>query len=388
MFVGTRQAFVSSTDFAPAALRTLAGRAVDMARAVPEDPVCGIAPEELLARSWPDLDLADKNRPSARALLAMAAEAEDAARAVKGVTNSEGAEASWGRTSVMLAASNGFSGGYRRSGYSLSCAVLGGEGTGMERDYDFTSAPHGADLLSPDIVGRSAGERTVARSNPRKVETCKVPVVFDPRVAGSLVGHVVGAINGASIARKTSFLKDKLGQQLFAKNIRIIDDPLRKRGLRSQTFDAEGVAVRRTALIDEGVLTTWLLDCATARELGLTTTGHAHRGVSSSPSPGPYNLHLEPGIPTPAELIADIKQGFYVTDLIGSGVNGVTGDYSRGASGFWIENGELTYPVSEVTIAGHLFEIFKSMQPANNLEFRYGVNAPTVRIEGLTLGGR
>jgi PmbA protein len=215
-----------------------------------------------------------------------------------------------------------------------------------------------------------------------------VPVVFDPRVSGSLVGHLVGAVNGASIARKTSFLKDRLGQQLFASNIRIIDDPLRVRGLRSQTFDAEGVEVKKLAIIDQGVLTSWLLDSATARELGMVTTGHAHRGVSSSPSPGSYNLHLEAGEPTPAELMADIKQGFYVTDLIGSGVNGVTGDYSRGASGFWIENGKITYAVSEVTIAGHLLEIFKSMAPASDLEFRYGVNAPTVRIEGLTVGGR
>ena len=258
----------------------------------------------------------------------------------------------------------------------------------MERDYDFTSAPHASDLTQPAAVGRSAGERAVARSNPRKVETCKVPVVFDPRVAGSIIGHVVGAINGASIARKTSFLKDRLGQQLFSKNIRIIDDPLRVRGLRSQSFDAEGVKVKKLAIVDEGVLTSWLLDSATARELGLVTTGHAHRGVSSSPSPGTYNLHLEPGTLTPKELMSDIKQGFYVTDLIGSGVNGVTGDYSRGASGFWIENGEITYAVSEVTIAGHLLDIFKSLVPANDLEFRYGVNAPTLRIEGLTLGGR
>ena len=186
----------------------------------------------------------------------------------------------------------------------------------------------------------------------------------------------------------TQILKDKLGEQLFSKDIRIIDDPLRVRGLRSQTFDAEGVKVKKIALIDEGVLTTWVLDSATARELGLVTTGHAHRGVSSSPSPGTYNLHLEPGAVTPKQLISDIKQGFYVTDLIGSGVNGVTGDYSRGASGFWIENGEITYPVSEVTIAGHLLPMFKSLVAANDLEFRYGVNSPTLRIEGLTLGGR
>jgi PmbA protein len=289
---------------------------------------------------------------------------------------------------MVLVTSTGFHGSYLRSSQGISMTAIAGEGTGMERDYDFTSAIHGADLKSAGDIGRSAGERAIARFNPRKVATCKVPVVFDPRVAGSLVGHLVGAVNGASIARKTSFLKDRLGQQLFDKSIRIIDDPLRVRGLRSQTFDAEGVAVKKTAIIDEGVLTTWLLDSATARELGLTTTGHAHRGVSSSPSPGPYNLHLEAGDVTPAELMADIKDGFYITDLIGSGVNGVTGDYSRGASGFWIENGQLAYPVSEVTIAGHLFDIFKSLRPANDLTFKYGVNSPTVRIEGLTIAGR
>nr|WP_249809814.1 TldD/PmbA family protein [Bradyrhizobium sp. 139] len=388
VLVGQRQAVVSTNDASGDAVTKLAERAVAMARVAPNDKYVGLADPALLARDFPDLDLLDPDVPATAELERRALEAEAAALAVKGVTKSGGASASAGMGGMVLVTSTGFHGSYLRSSQGISATAISGEGTGMERDYDFTSAPHGADLLSPDIVGRSAGERTVARSNPRKVETCKVPVVFDPRVAGSLVGHIVGAINGASIARKTSFLKDKLGQQLFAKNIRIVDDPLRKRGLRSQTFDAEGVAVKKIALIDEGVLTTWLLDCATARELGMTTTGHAHRGVSSSPSPGPYNLHLEAGTPTPAELIADIKQGFYVTDLIGSGVNGVTGDYSRGASGFWIENGELTYPVSEVTIAGHLFEIFKSMQPANNLAFRYGINAPTVRIEGLTLGGR
>src|SRR5581483_3791394 len=308
--------------------------------------------------------------------------------AVKGVTKSGGASASTGIGGMVLVTSTGFHGAYLRSSQGISVTAISGDGTSMERDYDFSSAPHAEDLATPESVGRNAGERTVARANPRKVETCKVPVVYDPRVSGSLVGHLVGAINGASIARKTSFLKDKLRQQLFAENIRIIDDPLRKRGLRSQPFDAEGVVVKKTALIDRGILTTWLLDCATARELGLATTGHAHRGVSSSPSPGPYNLHLEPGAVTPAELISDIKQGFYVTDLIGSGVNGVTGDYSRGASGFWIENGRITYPVSEVTIAGHLLGMFKSLVAANDLEFRYGINAPTLRIEGLTLGGR
>jgi PmbA protein len=388
VLVGRRQAVVSTNDISGDGAAQLAERAVAMARVAPDDKYVGLADPALLAHSFPDLDLLDPVIPSVAELERRAQEAEAAALAVKGVTKSGGASASAGIGGMVLVTSGGFRGSYLRSSQGISMTAISGEGTAMERDYDYTSAPHAADLEKPERVGRSAGERTVARANPRKVETCKVPVVFDPRVSGSLVGHLVSAVNGASIARKTSFLKDKLGAQLFAKNIRIIDDPLRRRGLRSQTFDAEGVAVKKTAIIDDGVLTTWLLDSATARELGMTTTGHAHRSVSSSPSPGPYNLHLEAGEVTPAELMSDIKNGFYVTDLIGSGVNGVTGDYSRGASGFWIENGKTTYAVSEVTIAGHLLEIYKSMVPANDLEFRYGINAPTVRIEGLTLGGR
>ncbi|MCA6111059.1 TldD/PmbA family protein [Bradyrhizobium sp. CNPSo 4026] len=388
VLVGQRQAVVSTNDVTGDGIAKLAERAVAMARVAPDDKYVGFADPALLARDFPDLDLLDRDVPSTAELERRATEAEAAALAVNGVTKSGGASASSGIGGMVLVTSTGFHGSYLRSSQGISMTAISGEGTGMERDYDFTSALHASDLASPASVGRKAAERAVARTNPRKVQTCKVPVVYDPRVANSMVGHLVGAINGASIARKTSFLKDRLGQQLFPSNIRIVDDPLRVRGLRSQTFDAEGVKVKKTALIDEGVLTTWLLDCATARELGMVTTGHAHRGVSSVPSPGAYNLHLEPGSATPKELIADIKQGFYVTDLIGSGVNGVTGDYSRGASGFWIENGEITYPVSEVTIAGHLLAMFKSLVAANDLEFRYGVNAPTLRIEGLTLGGR
>ncbi len=388
VLVGQRQAVVSTNDISGDGIAKLAERAVAMARVAPEDKYVGLADPALLARDFPELDLLDPNVPSTAELERRAQEAEAAGLAVKGVAKSGGASASAGIGGMVLVTSTGFHGSYLRSSQGFSMTAISGEGTGMERDYDFSSAPHAADLDSPASVGRKAGERAVARVNPRKVETCKVPVVYDPRVSASIVGHLVGAINGASIARKTSFLKDKLGQQLFPSNIRIIDDPLRKRGLRSQAFDAEGVSVKQHALIDGGVLTTWLLDCATARELGMTTTGHAHRGVSSSPSPGAYNLHLEAGRVTPKELISDIKQGFYVTDLIGSGVNGVTGDYSRGASGFWIENGEITYAVSEVTIAGHLLPMFKSLVAANDLEFRFGVNAPTLRIEGLTLGGR
>jgi PmbA protein len=258
----------------------------------------------------------------------------------------------------------------------------------MERDYDYSSVRHAADLETPAKIGHTAGERAVERLNPRKVSTRKVPVVFDPRISGSLVSHLASAANGASVARKTSFLRDKMGAKLFADGIRIIDDPLRKRGLRSHPFDGEGVAGKKLALVDDGVLRSWILDCSTARELGLVTTGHASRGVSSVPSPGASNLHLEAGRVSPKALMADIKDGFYVTDLIGMGVNMVTGDYSRGASGFWIENGERTYAVSEVTIAGHLVDIFRTLRPADDLEFRYGTNAPTVRIEGLTVAGQ
>lgn len=388
VLVGRRQAVISTNDIRGDNVDQLAERAVAMARVAPDDKYVGLADPSLLARDFADLDLLDPVMPSNAELERRAIEAEESALAVKGVTKSGGASASTGIGGMVLVTSTGFHGSYLRSSQGTSMTAIVGDGTNMERDYDYTSAPHASDLASPASVGKSAGERAVARANPRKAATCKVPVIFDPRVSNSLVGHVIGAANGASIARKTSFLKDRLGEQLFDKSIRIIDDPLRVRGLRSQTFDAEGVTVRKMAIIDEGVLTTWLLDSATARELGLVTTGHAHRGVSSSPSPGAYNLHMEAGEPTPAELMSDIKDGFYVTDLIGSGVNGVTGDYSRGASGFWIENGELTYAVSEMTIAGHLIEMFKSLRPANDLTFRYGVNAPTLRIEGLTVAGR
>lgn len=388
VLVGRRQAVVSTNDVSGDGVARLAERAVAMARVAPEDKYVGLADPSLLARDIPDLDLVDPDVPSIHELERRAQEAEAAGLSVKGVTKSSGASASAGIGGMVLITSSGFHGAYLRSSQSISMTAISGEGTGMERDYDYSSAPHAADLASPESIGHRAGERAVARHNPRKVQTCQVPVVFDPRVSGSLVGHLVSAINGASIARKTSFLKDRLGEQLFDKTVRIIDDPLRRRGLRSQPFDAEGVSVKKFAVIDQGVLTSWLLDTATARELSLKTTGHAHRGVSSPPSPGPYNLHLEAGSVTPAELMSDISQGFYVTDLIGSGVNGVTGDYSRGASGFWIENGKVTYPVSEVTIAGHLLAMFRSLTAANDLEFRYGINAPTVRIEGLTLGGR
>ena len=388
VLLGRRQALVSTSDIAGEGVRELAARAIAMARVTPEDPFAGLAEPERLARDIPDLDLIDHELASVGELEALARGAERAAVSVRGVTKSGGASASSGIGGMVLATSHGFRGSYLSSRHGISIEAIAGEGTTMERDYEFSSALHAGDLESATEVGRAAGERAVARLNPRKVTTRRVPIVFEPRVAGSLVGHLAGAINGASVARKTSFLRDKLGERLFPEGIRIWDDPLRRRGLRSRPFDAEGVAGEARAVIDDGVLTSWFLDSATARELGLATTGHAQRGVSSAPSPGPTNLHLEPGEQDPDSLLADIGDGFYITDLIGMGVNQVTGDYSRGAAGFWIENGRKTYPVSEVTIAGHLFDIFRTLTPANDLTFRYGTNAPTLRVEGLTVAGR
>ncbi len=388
VFIGKRQATVSSTDTSQAALQPMIERAIAMARAAPEDPWCGLADKAQLARDWPDLDIEDKTPPlSAEELAALAAEAEEAALAVKGVTNSGGASAGTGRSTATLVTSAGFAGTYAGTSSSFSCSVLAGEGTAMERDYDYSSMRHKADLEKPADIGRRAGEKAVKRLNPRKVNSQAVPVVYDPRVSGGLVGHLAGAISGSAIARGTSFLKKAMGQRIFPESISIVDDPHMKRGLRSKPFDGEGVANKRMTLVEDGVLTTWLLDTATARQLGLESTGHAARGTGGPPSPSTTNLYMEAGCLTVKELIADIRVGLYITELIGMGVNGVTGDYSRGASGFWIENGEIAYPVSEITVAGNLKDMFLNLTPADDLEFRYGTNAPTIRVEGMTIAG-
>jgi PmbA protein len=387
VFVGNRVAFVSSSDFSEEAVAALPGRALTMARLAPEDKFAGLAPSELLARTIPELDLEDAAEPSAETLVARARDAEQAGLAVAGVTNSEGGGASFTRSAIALATSTGFFGRYAGTSHSIGVAVLAGEGTGMERDYDQASARHAGDLKSAEEIGKSAGEKAVRRLNPRKAKSQTVPVVFDPREAGGLLGHFASAISGASVARGTSFLKDRMGTAIFAPHVTIVDDPHRRRGLRSKPFDGEGVANARRVLIDKGSLTTWLLDCASARQLGLTSTGHAARGTGGPPMPSATNLYMEAGALPPDALIADIKQGFYVTELMGMGVNGVTGDYSRGAAGFWIENGQIAYPVSEVTIAGNLKDMFRQLTPASDLEFRYGTNAPTCRIEGMTIAG-
>ena len=387
VLVGKRQAIVSTSDFTASALKELAERAVAMAKAVPEDPYCGLADAGQLAKTWPQLDLCDNTEASEQQLTDLVRAAEDAARNVKGVTNSEGAEAGYGRSEVALATSHGFSGAYATSSFGLSVSVLAGTGTGMERDYDYSSTVYFADLDDPVKLGKSAGERAVKRLNPKKPKTASLPVVFDPRISNSIVGHFVGAINGVGIARGTSFLKDYLGKDVFAAGIDILDDPHRARGARSRPFDGEGLPTTAKKLADNGRLTTWLLDCRSARQLGLVSNGHATRGTSGPPSPSASNVHMAAGKVSRKDLIGAIKEGFYVTELIGSGVNGVTGDYSRGAAGFWIENGEIAYPVSELTIAGNLKDIFKAVTPADDLVFKYGTNAPTLRIDGMTIAG-
>jgi PmbA protein len=387
VIVGRRQAVVSTNDLKAEGFDALAERAVAMARAAPEDRFAGLADADQLARELPALDLIDPEMPDVGVLEARAREAEAAGLAVAGVSKSGGASASAGIGGFVLVTSHGFHGTTIASRHGIAMTAIAGNGTAMERDYDFSSTLHARDLDSAVAIGRRAGERAVKRLNPRKVATRRVPVVFDSRTSGSLVGHLASAANGSAVARKTSFLRERLGEKVFAPGIDIIDDPLRPRGLRSRPFDAEGVAGSRRALVEDGVLRTWILDCATARELNLKTTGHAQRGVSSTPSPSASNLHLAPGRQSPDQLIGEIADGFYVTDMIGMGVNLVTGDYSRGASGFWIENGERTYAVSEVTIAGHLSEMFATLTPANDLHFRYGTNAPTLRVEGLTVAG-
>jgi PmbA protein len=388
LFVGQRSASVSSSDLSTAALDALVERAVAMAREAPEDAYAGLAPEDRLYSGQPaDLEIDDGGGVDPSTLRDRALEAEDAARSVAGVTNSEGGGASASRSTMALATSHGFCSGYQGTSYGCSASVIGGEGSDMQRDYAYRTARHYVDLDAAAAIGKRAGERTIARLNPAKLESGAMPIVFDPRVSGGLLGHLVSAITGSAITRGTSFLREKLEQQVFADDITIRDDPLRLRGLSSRPFDGEGLPVSETAIIADGVLTGWLLDSASARQLGLEPTGHARRGIGGPPGAGTSNLHMEAGPGSRADLVADIEKGVLVNELIGMGVNPVTGDYSRGASGFLIENGEITAPVAEITIAGNLIDMFLAITPANDLQFIRGVNAPSLRVEGMTVAG-
>jgi PmbA protein len=388
VFIGQQQALVSSSDLSKSALAALAERAVAMARLAPADPFAGLAPADRLALSISDgLDLFDDSEPTTEELRQMAAEAEDAARSVKGVTNSEGGNAGYGQSLVALATSHGFSGIQRSSHFSLSASVIASRDDVMERDYDWHSARYRSDLDAAAKIGGRAGEKAVRRLGASKPSSGRMPVIFDPRVSGSIVGHLIAAINGQSVARKSTFLLDSLGVQIFAAGIDILEEPHRPRGLRSRAFDGEGIATGSHAWVQNGVLTGWLLDCASARQLGLQSTGNASRGTGSPPSPSATNVHLSAGNLSAQALIAETGDGIYVTELIGMGVNGVTGDYSRGANGFLIKGGELAGPLNEFTIAGNLKEMFRALTPANDLEFRFGINAPTLRIEQMMIAG-
>ena len=386
VFVGRRNASVSTSDLSPATLDAVVERAIAMAREAPEDDWAGLAPQDrLMQGSPPSLDLDDGAEVAPEQLRERALAAEDAARAVPGVTNSEGGGASASRSVTGLATSHGFAAGYAVTGYGVSASVLAGSGGDMQRDYAYHSTRH-LDRLDPaEVIGAMAGERAVRRVNPGRLDSGPLPVVFDPRVGGSLLGHLMGAIGGQSITRKTSFLLDALGTEVFGRGVSVLDDPHRVQGLRSRPFDGEGLPVAPMAVIADGVLQSWLLDSASARQLGLAPTGHAARGVAGAPGVSSSNLHMAAGSVSPAAMIGGIKRGVYVTELIGMGVNGVTGDYSRGASGFLIENGEITSPVAEFTIAGNLKDMFRALTPADDLVFRYGVNVPTLLVEGMTV---
>ena len=384
-FVGQRSASVSANMTGnPAAL---AERVVAMAKVAPENKFAGLADPELLATDIPDLDLYDASEPDFETIRDMALECEAAALGIEGVTKSSGA--SFGRSlgGSVLATSSGFTGSYRSSRFGLSVSVVAGSDEAMERDYDFDSQHHLADLRSAQEIGREAGERAARRVNPQQVDTQTATVIFDPRIARGLVGHFASAINGSSVVRGTSMLKDKMDKPVFAKGVTVVDEPKIVRGMSSKPFDAEGVSAETLELAADGVLKSWLLDSTTGRELGLATNGRASRAGSGT-SPGSTNLTMLPGARSPEEMIKSLKSGFYATELIGQGVNLITGDYSRGASGFWIEDGELTFAVSEITIAGNLNDMFAGIEPASDLEKRFGTNAPTILIEGMTIAGR
>ncbi len=384
VFLGNKSASISANGAGDPA--QLAERAVAMAKVSPENPFVGLAAQDRLASKFANLDMLDETVPGVKELEDAALECENAALSVEGITNSGGASASWGMGGMVLATSHGFQGQYVGSRFSRSVSVVAGEGASMERDYDYDSKVHLSDLEAPSVIGKSAAERTLKKIGPRQVKTTTAPVMFDPRVSNTLVGHLASAINGSSIARKTSFLREKMGEQIFANSIQIVDDPLIKRGQASHPFDGEGVECGPLTLIENGKLQCWLLDSATANELELETNGRAGRSGAGT-TPGSTNLALLAGERSADDMIKSIKSGFYVTELIGQGVNMISGDYSRGASGYWIENGELAYPVSEVTIAGNLVDMFARLIPADDLVYRYRVNAPSVLVEDMTIAG-
>ena len=391
VFVGNKIASVSTNDNSEAAIRDVAKRAVDMAKIAPQDDFSLIASQETL-NDFPihnsiSVDSYDEVEPSIDIIRDRAKEVEDSALSVKGITNSDGADASWGEGETLLMTSNGFFGSSKKSNHSVSVVVIAEKDGKMERDYDYSSKVFGKDLRNSNHIGIEAAKKTLARIGATKPLTGKYPVIFDPRVSRSIAGHFASAINGSAIARKTSFLKDMLNKQIANPAINIIDDPFLKRGLGSRLFDAEGLGSKEYTLIKDGILQQWLLDLSSAKQLNLKPSGNAKRGISGPPSPGTSNFMISPGDVTPNNLIKNVSEGFFVTDMIGSSVSMITGDYSRGASGFWIKNGELSIPITEATIAGNLKEMFMTLQPANDIDYSHSINSPTLLIEGMTIAG-
>jgi len=386
VFIGNRSATVSSSDLSKDALDVLVERALAMAAEAPEDPYAGLAPSELLHPGpGADLDLVGRAEPDPAELKQRALQAESAALRVSGVTNSSGASAGASGGTIALATSAGFSGAYSVTGFSCSASVIAGEGATMQRDHAWHSARHIADLDSPESIGKLAGERAAARLNPERPKSGPMPVLFDPRVSHTLLGHLAGAISGSSVARKSTFLLGKLGERIFAEGVTIVDDPLRLRGLRSRPFDGEGLGVERMEIVSDGILRTWMADSASARQLGIAPTGHAARGAGGSPGVSPSNFYMTAGTRSREELLALYPEALLVVELIGQGVNGVTGDYSRGAVGFLVRDGEIGPAVQEITIASNLADMFATLEPASDLEFRRGIDAPTILIPEMTV---
>ena len=390
VMVGQRQANVSASDISPATLAAMAERAVAMAREAPLDPHIGLADPGQLARNWDiaALEMCDPTpEPEPATLQADAARAEAAALAVPGVSKVDSASAAYGLRHVHLAATNGFSAGYARSDRAISCVAITGSGTGMERDYDGDMRIFQSDLRSPEDVGKTAGQRAVERIGSRRPKTGTYPVLFDERISSSLIGHLLAAISGNAIARGSSWLLGALGQPVLPDHLSLIEDPLRPRATASRPFDAEGLPTRRRAIVEDGILTGWTLDLATARKLGMQSTANAARGTSAPPSPSNWNVGLTPGTASRADLIRDMGTGLLVTSMIGATINPNTGDYSRGASGLWIENGQIAYPVNECTIAGNLRDMLRRIIPANDARAHLSRVVPSLLVEGMTLAG-
>lgn len=387
VLIGQKQAIVSTSDKSKEALETLIERAVSMAKSVPDDPYAGLADPSQLAEAYQAIEACDTQEPTAEELGESARRAEEAALSHDGITNSEGGEASYSRTSIALAATNGFTGSYETSRHAVVASVLAGAGAKMERDYAYSYKVFAEDLKTPEAVGHEAAERTLKRLNPTSLPSGKMPVIFSDRVSSSLLGHYLSAVNGASIARGTSFLKEALGTQVLSEDITITENPYLARGLRSRSFDVEGLRPEATELVSRGKLNQWILDLRTARQLGLQSNAHASRGVSSSPSPSVSNCWIEPGKQSVEEMIASLKDGLYITEMMGSAVSIITGDYSRGAAGFRIRDGKIAEPVSEITVASNLKEMFLSMIPADDLELKSGVDAPSLLIPKMMIAG-